>query len=183
MTQCNIWVTFDDGRETLPRCLFTRLRRPSKWSVDKKPVVREIHSRKQASELNQTTWSMRNRGELLVAQCPSNVKQWWPGIPGSRLSEARSVSQGSPDDCLISGAPEDWNWFKLCCYYSARNLRGKFILDKSPHRQHLHMSPTKDVFSVFTWETTTVWNICIRLVKDWSRYSVLNSLPLIARKQ
>ena len=35
---------------------------------------------------------------------------------------------------------------------SKRNPRGKFILDKSPHRQHLPMLLMKDTLSAFIWE-------------------------------
>jgi len=35
---------------------------------------------------------------------------------------------------------------------SKRNPRGKFIPDKSPHRQQLHMPLMKDMFSAFIWE-------------------------------
>ena len=65
---------------------------------------------------------------------------------------------------------------------SKRNPRGKFILDKSPHRQQLHMPLMKDMFSAFIWENINAWNIGISIVKDWAIYSALNPLPLIARK-
>lgn len=142
MTQWGAAVTFYNGGEALPRCLLTR-QRPSKWAVDKKAVVREIHSVKQAAEGSRTAQSMRRWRELLVPllQHEANVTQ------GSRLclGEASSAKQGSPHELLISGTPGNESPFKLCWYCNIRNQR---VAHSGPH---LHMSPTEDNLSCLCW--------------------------------
>lgn len=142
MAQWGAAVTFYNGGEALPRCLLTR-QRPSKWAVDKKAVVREIHSEKQAAEGSRTAQSMRRWRELLVPllQHEANVTR------GSRLclGEACSAKQGPPHELLISGTPGNENPFKLCWYCYIRNQR---VAYSGPH---LHMSPTEDNLSCLCW--------------------------------
>lgn len=118
MAQWGAVVTSYKGGEALPRCLLRR-QRPSKWAVDKKPVVREIHSIKQAAEFSWTTQSMQQWRELLATlfQHEARVTREPRLCPG----EASSASQGVPHELLISGRPRNENHCKSCWYHYIRN--------------------------------------------------------------
>lgn len=118
MAQWGAVVTSYKGGEALPRCLLPR-QRPSKWAVDKKPVVREIHSIKQAAEFSRTTQSMQQWRELLATlfQHEARVTR----EPRLCLGEASSASQGVPHELLISGTPRNENHCKSCWYHYIRN--------------------------------------------------------------
>lgn len=148
MAQWGAVVTFYNGREALPRCLLTR-QRPSKWAVDKKPVVREIHSIKQAAEFSWTTRSMQQWRDLLVTQFQHEARV----TQGSRLwlGEANSAIQGSLHELLISGTPGNENHFKSCWYgYIRKSRRGNIY---SCHLQ-------KTIWPTLLADGSLSWGLC-----------------------